>query len=76
MRWISRRQPAPTPAPGDLRDQLNELIRSWWRTSDELHATTLKPGASLTHRQISDAQARILNTAAHELNQLLKDADQ
>lgn len=66
-----RRRKPPTPDP--LRDQLAQLVRSWQQTSTDLHVITLKPGAGREHRLISDAQARILNTAAHELRQLLKD---
>lgn len=64
-----RRKPAPDP----LRDQLAQLVRSWQQTSTDLHVNTLKPGAGREHRLVSDAQARILATAAHELHQLLKD---
>ncbi len=64
--------PAAVTSVDVLRDQLADLVRSWRRTSGDLHVATLKPGASLTHRQISDAQARLLNAAAAELHALIR----
>ena len=65
--------PAPSPTSDPFRDQLHDLIRSWQRTAADLQVSNLSPWVSAAERTHRSAQARILNTAAWELHQLLEE---